>query len=180
MTVDDAGYYLAEVTYQVQSGENGTVLSLDLVDPESLSFLRDPAIGAIAADWVGATLTIQEGIPCDTDADCYDGDLCTSDVCEGGPGGICVYTEISSRPYADVYPVADGDGAVEIMDTLCILDAANNIGDCMTDVGGFMLGDIFPCPPPEGAGPDGAVEIMDVLAVLDAAAALPGCLPWCP
>ena len=43
-----------------------------------------------------------------------------------------------------------------------------------------MIGDIFPCPQPEGAGPDEAVEIMDTLAVLDAAEGNPGRDPWCP
>ena len=74
----------------------------------------------------------------------------------------------------------DGDEAVEIMDTLCILDAASGTGDCLTDMDGSMIGGIFPCPPPEGAGPDGAVEITDTPAVLDAAAGNPGCSPWCP
>ena len=115
--------------------------------------------------------------PCFEDADCYDGDYCTSDHCIGG---WCAYTPILSRPYADVYNVPDGDGAVEIMDTLCVLDAASGIGECLTDVGGYMIGDIHPCWPPEGTGPDGAVEIMDTLAVLDAASGNPACSSWCP
>ena len=118
--------------------------------------------------------------PCVVDADCYDGNYCTSSFCDGAPNGRCPHTPIASRPYADVYVVADGDGAVEIMDTVCILDAANGMGDCVTDVGGYVIGDIWPCWPPEGMGPDGAVEIMDTLSVLDAASGWPGCSPWCP
>lgn len=116
---------------------------------------------------------------CDTDADCYDADPCTSNACIGVPGGTCASSTIPSRPYANVYPNPDGDGAVEIMDTLCILDAAGGVGGCTTNVGGFTLGDIYPCPPPEGAGPDGAVEIMDTLSVLDAAGGNPGCVELC-
>ena len=114
------------------------------------------------------------------DSDCYEGDYCTIDICEGAPSGWCAYTPVEPRPYADVYPVPGGDGAVESMDTLCILDAASGTGACLIDVGGYMIGDIHPCRPPEGDGPDGAVEIMDTLSVLDAASANPGCSPWCP
>ena len=150
-----------------------------------LSWQRVPPDG----EWTSATqrgfdmafsLLGEAGPECTEDADCYDADLCTIDTCAGMPDGSCMHTPIASRPYADVHPVPDGDGAVEIMDTLCILDAAEGEGDCVTDVGGFMIGDIFPCPLPEGAGPDGAVEIMDTLAVLDAAEGNPGCDPWCP
>ena len=124
--------------------------------------------------------TIDNRDLCDIDADCEDGDLCTCDICENPPEGSCVHNEIASRPYADVFPVPCGDGAVEIMDTLCVLDAASGVGDCLTVVGDCMMGDIHPCPPPEGSGCDGAVEIMDTLAVLDAASGEPGCSPWCP
>ena len=116
---------------------------------------------------------------CASFEDCYNCELCRCGTCDAGTDR-CTYRDLPNRPYADVYPVPCGDGAVEIMDTLCVLDAASGVGECLTDVGGFMLGDIFPCPPLEGAGPDGAVEIMDTLAVLDAAAGNPGCDPWCP
>ena len=132
-------------------------------------------------DFQSRTFHVDQGVTtCATETDCYDGNYCTVDTCEEAPDGTCVHTPIDSRPYADVYGVPDGDGTVEIMDTLCIVDASRGTGECLTDVGGYMLGDIYPCRPPEGAGPDGAVEIMDTLAVLDAAAGEPRCSPWCP
>jgi hypothetical protein len=179
VTVDDSGYYLAEVTYAVQSGDEGTVLTFDAVDRESMSFLRDPTSAPIPAIWEGATLTIVTTV-CETDEDCADGDFCTLDECIND--GIECRNTCEPRPYADVYPVPWGDGAVEIMDTLCILDAAAGTGDCLMpipDLGNAMIGDIYPCPPPAGSGPDGAVEIMDTLGVLDAAAGSPGCAAMC-
>ena len=142
-----------------------------------------PAAGAADFGWGDSpsfTVDTQTGPPCESDADCEDGDLCTCDICEGAPEGVCVHNAIPSRPYADVFPVPCGDGAVEIMDTLCVLDAAEGEGDCLTVVGDCMIGDIFPCPQPEGSGCDWAVEIMDTLAVLDAAEGEPGCADWCP
>ena len=144
----------------------------------ALAVLGGGVIWANSAPEVTA-FTIDDRDTCETDADCEDGDLCTCDICEDPPGGSCVHNAIGSRPYADVFPVACGDGAVEIMDTLCVLDAAEGEGDCMTVVGDCTMGDIFPCPQPEGSGCDGAVEIMDTLAVLDAAGGNPGCEPWC-
>ena len=108
--------------------------------------------------------------------DCDDGDLCTCNLC----ANICGLYRGFSRPYADVFPVPCGDNTVEIMDTLCVLDGANSVGECLTVVGNCMIGDIWPCPPPEGSGCDGAIEIMDTLSVLDATSANPGCDPWCP
>jgi hypothetical protein len=174
VTIDDSGYYLAEVTYTVQSGDEGTVLAFDAVDPESKSFLRDPTSAPIPAIWEGATLTIVTTV-CETDEDCADGDFCTLDECINE--GIECRNLCEPRPYADVYPVPLGDGAVEIMDTLCVLDAAAGTGDCLTtipDLGDAMIGDIYPC-----GAPDGAVEIMDTLGVLDAAAGSPGCAAMC-
>ena len=174
VTVGDAGYYLGEVTYQVQAGEEGTVLTFDAVDPESMSFLRDPLGGPIPAIWSGATMRIVLTV-CATDEDCADGDFCTLDECING--GLECRNTCVPRPYADVYPVPYGDGAVEIMDTLCVLDAATGVGDCLMtipELGGAMLGDIYPCD-----APDGAVEIMDTLGVLDAAAGSPGCAAMC-
>ena len=129
-----------------------------------------------------------DGVPCDPDpcvcdnpcvepGDCEIPDLCTCAECIDE---CCSYYPIPTRPYADVYPVACGDGAVEIMDTLCVLDGASGVGECQTMVGGCMIGDISPCPPPEGTGCDGAIEIMDTLSVLDAASGNPGCDLWCP
>ena len=72
---------------------------------------------------------------------------------------------------------------MEIEDTLCILDAAGNAPDaeCLTVLpSGALLGDIWPCLPPRGAGPDGAVEVMDLLAILDAAEGTPECPDPCP
>ena len=67
------------------------------------------------------------------------------------------------------------------MDTLCILDASRDEGDCLMVMGnGFKIGDIWPCPPPVGTGPDGAIEIMDTLGVLDAPNGAPPCEPMCP
>ena len=152
-----------------------------LVTRSKASLNSARACEAVGGEYQGDDTTCDPNpcLACFENADCYDGDYCTVDVCEGAPNGTCVYTLIESRPYADVYPARDGDGAVEIMDTLCILDAASGTGDCLTDVGGYMMGDVFPCWPPEGTGPDGAVEIMDILFVLDAAAGEPRCSPWC-
>ena len=66
--------------------------------------------------------------------------------------------------FADVYPVPDGDGAVEGFDILCVLDQANDIPrpDCLN-------ADIYPCD-----GGDGAIEGFDILAVLDTASHIGG------
>jgi hypothetical protein len=117
--------------------------------------------------------------PCVTDEDCLV-DLCLCPAETACVDDCCEHTVIGSRPYADLFPVPCGDGAVEIMDTLTVLDAAGGAGVGLTMIGSCMAADIFPCPPPEGGGCDGAVEIMDTLSVLDAANGSPGCDPWCP
>ena len=116
---------------------------------------------------------------CEADADCDDGDPCTTDTCDTETHG-CAH-ECVRRPYGDVFPTPDGDGAAEINDIVCILDATEGMGDCSA-VGptGFQVGDIWPCDPPVGDGPDGAVEVMDLLAILDAANGEPGCPAICP
>ena len=89
-----------------------------------------------------------------------------------GPEG-CIH-EYQVRIYADIYPVPEGDGAVEEFDIMCILDAANGLNTfgCTTVLpSGYMVGDIYPC-----GSPDGVVEGFDILAVLDTANGI----YWCP
>ena len=120
--------------------------------------------------------------PCTDITDCQPVDLCKCPV--DCVDECCVWEDITGRPFGDVNPVPCGDGAVEIMDVLCILDGANSTGPCydffIGPVGGeWRIGDIVPCLPPAGTGPDGAIEIMDVLNVLDAANNTFNCPHWC-
>ena len=135
--------------------------------------------GTVSFDGFNQAIGGSACLPQDCLGGCDDEDDCTVDTCVDPPGGTCTH-ECQARRYGDVYPVPVGDGAAEIMDTLCILDAAGGEGDCLMVLpSGFIIGDIWPCLSPEGPGPDGAVEIMDTLAILDAADGEPPCLDPC-
>jgi len=101
---------------------------------------------------------------CSHDADCVlaDADVCTYDRCT--PSCVCEHLPIE---YADVFP-AGGDGVVDLVDILCVLDGFSVFSICPN-------GDIAPTP---GCTGDDAIDLNDILGVLDAFGGLDPC--GCP
>ncbi len=95
---------------------------------------------------------------------CSDDDACTADFCEpnhpqAGPDGCVNFFRYT--PAADISPPG-GDGHVDVLDILCVLDGFADLSLCPD-------GDIVPC------GGDGIINLGDILAVLDAFAGETGC-----
>ena len=98
-------------------------------------------------------------MPCDSDAGCDDGLVCTYDRCVDS---VCTY------PPA-VYGDVNGDETVDLPDILCVLDGfAGQFDKCSPD----SL-DIANCTP------DGTIDLLDILAVLDGFAGRNPCCPNC-
>jgi len=95
-------------------------------------------------------------IPCVSNADCEDGDLCTQDLCSMG---ACTFP-------VGIYGDVDQNGSMNIFDLFCVLDGLNNVfTTCpLIDV------DIAPC-----SERDGVVSVFDLFAVLDALNGIDAC-----
>jgi hypothetical protein len=88
---------------------------------------------------------------CTNEGACDDNNVCTWDYCEGG---ICRHDD---RVYGDV----NADGAVNLADVFCVLNAlAGQCGEGMQC--SCINADLTPCP-----GGNGRSDLLDIFAILD-------------
>ncbi len=124
--------------------QNGLFLGCEF-EPQS----EDQAYNSIM--YIGAL----EEADCTGPADCADGNICTTDTCDGG-SGQCVFPP---RNYGDV----DGNNARNLFDIFCMLDLIGGQTPAEPTCT-LSNADIHPC---DTQG-NGVVSILDVFAVLDA------------